>query len=418
MLNPQKVAKHLSESRKAAGLTQNQLAERLHISFQAVSKWETGAAYPGIETLYELSRLYGVTVDLLLGGDAAENELTYSKAGVDVTYTDAMKTAMARHLETSDARVLHKHGDFAALYDIKFEGMRHPVLALKAEEPGSKQKLAMQYGFMESVCHDMINHLVNDILVMGARPFAVLDTVICGNAEKDTVQTIVKGISEACRNNGCTLVGGETSIQPDVLEKGVYVLSASAAGVVEKDEIIDGSGIEAGDVVLAVASNGLHTNGYSLVRMMLAQMPELLHEKAGGEDFLTAVMKPHVSYYKALKEILAPSHGITGMAHITGGGIQGNLCRVIPEGLSARVDISRMRTLPVFETIRANGAVSDAEMLRTFNCGVGLAVVVKKVQADAVVAHISRFHDCYEIGVVEAGAERVALEGRLTPLLR
>ncbi len=181
---------------------------------------------------------------------------------------------MSKHLETKDKRVLNGLGPFASLYDIKFPEIENPVLVLKSEDPGSKQKLAMEYGYTESICHDMINHLVNDIVVMGAKPLAVLDTIVCGNAEKDTIKSLVKGVSGACRENECSLVGGETSIQPLVVESGVYVLTSSIAGIVEKSKVIDGSAIEE-DAVLAIASNGLHTNGYSLIRLLMDKMPQI-----------------------------------------------------------------------------------------------------------------------------------------------
>lgn len=209
MLDYKKTGTFLASKRKQAQMTQADVAQKLGVSFQSVSKWENGT--------------------------------------------------------------------------LPFPEIPHPVLVLKSEEPGSKQKLAMEYGYSESICHDMINHLVNDIMVMGARPLAVLDTIVCGNAEKETIKSFIKGISDACRENGCSLVGGETSIQPQVVAKGVYVLTSSIAGIISKDKVIDGSGITEGDTVLAVASNGLHTNGYSLVRMLMDQMPQIKLEKLMGK---------------------------------------------------------------------------------------------------------------------------------------
>lgn len=209
MLDSIKVGHFIMNKRKEAGLTQQQLADKLNLTFQAVSKWETGTAFPNVEILTDLAALLQVTVDEILAGTEKEKEgLSYSKAGVDIAYTDSMKKEMARYLETKDERVLNGLGPFASLYDIHFQDIEHPVFVLKSEEPGSKQKLAMEYGYTESICHDMINHLVNDIAVMGAKPFAVLDTIVCGNAEKDTIKTLIKGISHACRENECSLVGG------------------------------------------------------------------------------------------------------------------------------------------------------------------------------------------------------------------
>ena len=369
--------------------------------------------FPNIEILKDLAAVLEVTVDeILAGSEKEENGLSYSKAGVDIAYTDSIKKEMEKSLETNDRRVLNGLGPFASLYDINFPEIKDPVLVLKTEEPGSKQKLAMEYGYTESICHDMINHLVNDIIVMGANPLAVLDCIVCGSAEKDTIKTLVKGVSEACRENECSLVGGETSIQPLVVDHGVYVLSSSIAGIVERDNIIDGSAIEEGDAILAVASNGLHTNGYSLVRLLMDKKPQIKMDKVGDMTFIEQIMKPHTPYYKAVKDLFDGT-SIHGMAHITGGGIEGNLCRVIPDGLSAGIELSKIRIPELFRFIRDNGNISDDEMLRTFNCGAGLIIVTSQKDKSAVMKHIGETYDCYEIGKIGAGESKVVFEGRL-----
>ncbi|MBQ8563727.1 MAG: helix-turn-helix domain-containing protein, partial [Firmicutes bacterium] len=188
MLDNKKISEFIAYKRKMQGLTQMEVADRLNISFQAVSKWENGTL-PNVEALAELAKLLGVTIDEILNGkERNEERFSYSKAGVDISYTDAMKQEMAVYLKSEDRRVLNGLGPFASLYDIDFPEIENPVLVLKSEEPGSKQKLAMGFGYSESICHDMINHLVNDIAVMGAKPLAVLDTIVCGNAEKETVK--------------------------------------------------------------------------------------------------------------------------------------------------------------------------------------------------------------------------------------
>lgn len=413
MLNGEKIGLFIMNRRKELGLTQQQLADKLHISFQAVSKWEKGTTYPNIEILRDLAIVLDVSTDEILAGGRKETDgLSYSKAGVNIAYTDAIKKEMAQHLESGDKRVLNGLGPFASLYDIRFPSIKEPVLVLKSEEPGSKQKLAMEYGYTESICHDMINHLVNDIVVMGAKPLAVLDTIVCGNAEKETIKTLVKGISDACRANECSLVGGETSIQPSVVDSGVYVLTSSIAGIVEKSRVIDGSNIQTGDVVLAIASNGLHTNGYSLVRLLMDKMPQIKLDKIDGMTFIEQIMKPHTPYYKSIKDLLELNI-LHGMAHITGGGIEGNLNRVIPDGLSAVIDLSKLRVQNIFKYIRNAGNIGDAEMLRTFNCGVGFILVVSERDADFVKACVSKMYDCYEIGRIESRPDKIAFESRI-----
>jgi len=409
-----KTGKFIADRRRQLGLTQQQLADKLNISFQAISKWETGSTYPNIELLRALALVLDVTADEILAGTAqSDKSISYSMAGVDITYTDSIKKDMSKHLETKDSRVLNSLGQFASLYDINFPNIKNPVLVLKAEEPGSKQKLAMEYGYTESICHDMINHLVNDIVVMGARPLAVLDTIICGNAEKDTINTLVKGISDACRENECSLVGGETSIQPSVIDDRVYVLTASIAGIVEKEQVIDGSQIEEGDVVLSIASNGLHTNGYSLVRLLMDKMPQIKLDKVDGITFIEQIMQPHTPYYPALKGLLALGI-LKGMAHITGGGIAGNLCRIIPAGLSAEIDLSKIQLPNIFKYIRNQGKISDSEMLQTFNCGVGLIIVARAKDKAEIIRHISQYHDCREIGTINKGNVAVQFTEKLS----
>ena len=345
-------------------------------------------------------------------GNDTQETFTYSSAGIDINHLDSVKKEMSEYISTDNPRALNGLGPFASLYDIKFDNISHPILVLKTEEPGSKQKLAVEYGYVESVCHDMINHLVNDIIVMGAAPLAVLDTIVCGKADRETVKSIIKGISDACRANECVLVGGETSVQPGIVDDGTYILTSSIAGIVEKDKIIDGSKIAEGDVIIAVASNGLHTNGYTLVRSLMDKKPQIKEETICGETFIEAIMKPHTAYYAAVKGIDS-ANGVKGMAHITGGSIEGNLVRIIPDGKCAEIDLGKIKPLALFNRIRSYGNISDSEMLSTFNCGVGLVIVAAPGDAAAVMEHVARRHECYPIGTISSGASKIAFHNEL-----
>jgi phosphoribosylformylglycinamidine cyclo-ligase len=309
--------------------------------------------------------------------------------------------------------VLNRLGAFASLVEGRFDNYRHPILVLKTDEPGSKQKLAFQLGRVSSLSYDLINHLVNDVIVMGAVPLYVLDCIVCGKVEPGVIRTLVAGMAAACCEQDCVLVGGETSVQPGVVADGVYVLSASAVGVVEKDQIIDGSRILENDVVVAVASNGLHTNGYTLVRALLARNPKLASRDMDGETFLDVIMRPHRCYFQALRGLFGFA-GLNGMAHITGGGIAGNLSRVLPPSLDARVDRGLLRIPPVFKIIRDDGNLPEEDMLRTFNMGIGLALVCAPDAVDHIVAHLRRNGcDVYPMGVIEKGSGKVKYQGQL-----
>jgi phosphoribosylformylglycinamidine cyclo-ligase len=309
--------------------------------------------------------------------------------------------------------VLNTLGAFASLYEARFPGYRDPVLVMKMEEPGSKQKLAFRHGRLDTLCRDLVNHLVDDIVVMGARPLAVQDVIVCGHLVEETVMTLVRGMAEACRDLGCTLVGGETSEQPGVLEAGTYVLAASVVGVVDRTAIVDGSAIRAGDVILALASNGLHTNGYTLVRALLDRDPALEGREVAGVTFLDAIMRPHTPYLRPLEGLFGDP-ALHGLAHITGGGMEGNLRRVLPRDLDAIIQLDALRPPLLFRVIRDAGGIDTPEMLRTFNLGVGITAVIEPAAERRVREHVaSHGVACHRIGTIEAGAGRVRFQGNL-----
>ena len=339
--------------------------------------------------------------------------LSYKSSGVNRDTENETKEGIASALQTADKRVLNQVGAFASLYDGEFPGYEHPVLVLKTEEPGTKQLLAFQHDRYESVCRDLINHLVNDCIVMGAKPLSIQDCIVCGKVEKPVVLRMVNAFAETAKENECTLTGGETSWQPGVIPEGTYILTASIVGVVEKERIIDGSKIQKGDTVVALTSSGAHTNGISLVRKIMEENPAILGEKVGADSFIEAILTPHRAYYKVLKDLFT-NDGLVGLAHITGGGIQENLNRILPDGLSASIDLSKIRILPVFQTLKKFGGLEDADMLRTFNMGVGITAVVRKEFAEEAIAHIkAQGIEAYELGTIVEGDKKVQFTGQL-----
>ena len=340
-------------------------------------------------------------------------QLSYRQAGVDIDATDAAKQAMAASMRTTDSRVLNRLGPFASLFDARFPGYEHPVLVLKIEEPGSKQLLAFQHDRVETIAHDTINHLTNDVIVMGAEPLAALDAVICGQFEPAVVTRLVAAFADACRAQGCALVGGETSVQPGVLGAGSYVLVASMVGVVEKSKIIDGARIAPGDRVLALASNGPHTNGYTLIRALMDRHPELLDRSVDGVPFLDAILAPHQPYYPAVREARDWPE-VRGLAHITGGGIAGNLSRILPATVDARIDLTALRVPAIFRLLREVGDLETADMVRTFNMGAGLVAVVAAEAAERFRRHVeAQGYESYAIGEIVRGGGQVVFDGRI-----
>ncbi len=339
--------------------------------------------------------------------------LSYAKAGVDIDVTDAAKRRMAESVDSGDGRVLNRLGAFASLVEGRFDGIEHPILVFKTDEPGSKQKLAFELGRPGTIAYDLVNHLINDVIVMGAEPLYMQDCIVCGTIDPDIVTEIVEHMAIACRQQGCALVGGETSVQPGVVVTGLYVLSASAIGVVDREKIIDGSAIAEGDVVLGIPSNGLHTNGYTLVRRLLEQDPSLKDSRVDDDTFINVVMRPHTCYYKAVRGLF-DHPGLKGLAHITGGGIQDNLCRILPPELDASIDLSALQIPEIFRVIRRLGNVPDADMLRTFNMGTGLTLVCSPDAVQHVTDHLAKC-DCatHRLGEIIKGSKQVRYQGRV-----
>ncbi|MGC2503990.1 MAG: phosphoribosylformylglycinamidine cyclo-ligase, partial [Silvibacterium sp.] len=279
---------------------------------------------------------------------------------------------------TFTKNVLSEIGGFGGLFKLDTAKFKQPVLVSSADGVGTKLKIAFELGIHHTVGADLVNHCVNDIAVQGATPLFFLDYLATGRLNEEVTEKIVVGLSEACRANGCALIGGETAQMPGFYADGEYDLAGFIVGVVDKDSLITGAKIQIGDVLLGLPSTGLHTNGYSLARKLFFdkagykpdQYINALKEKAGA-----ALMKTHRSYLHVIQKLTA-GELIAGMAHITGGGITENLPRILPKGISAQVDLGSWPVLPVFEHLRELGNVEQDELLRTFNMGIGLIAVV------------------------------------------
>ena len=330
---------------------------------------------------------------------------------VDIDLANEIKAEMKTIIGAGSNNVLSKMTDFSAMLELSGQ-YRHPVLVLKTEEPGSKQILASKYGRLANVAYDMIHHLINDCICMGATPLSVQDAIICGKIDKDDIKTLVDAMARCCEEQGCRLTGGETSEQPGVLPEKTYILTSSIVGVVEKDSIIDGTSVRPDDVVLALESSGIHTNGYTLVRKIMEKYPGIVKESVGGMSFIDSILTPHRCYYRAISDLF-PLRIIKGIAHITGGGIRENLNRILPANMDAELWADRYNILPIFQLLRRYGNISDQEMLRTFNLGVGMTIITAPENAEKVTAHImDRGIGCYPIGRIVGGEQNVKIIGK------
>ena len=307
--------------------------------------------------------------------------LSYKDAGVDIDAGDALVERIKPYAKkTMREGVLNGLGGFGALFEIS-KKYQNPVLVSGTDGVGTKLKLAFEWGFHDTVGIDLVAMSVNDILVQGAEPLFFLDYFACGKLDIDTAANVIKGIAQGCEQSNCALIGGETAEMPTMYPDGEYDLAGFAVGAVEKDKIINGSTITAGDVILGLASNGVHSNGFSLVRKVLEVSQADLNMDMGGVTLQQAISAPTRIYVKPILATLEQIN-IKGMAHITGGGLTENVPRVLPEGLQAVIHSNSWTRSPLFQWLQQAGNISDDEMHRVFNCGIGMVVIVSANDAD------------------------------------
>ncbi|MDX6692901.1 MAG: phosphoribosylformylglycinamidine cyclo-ligase [Blastocatellia bacterium] len=339
--------------------------------------------------------------------------ISYRDAGVDI---DAANEATARIKRlaraTFNERTLSEIGSFGGMFDGSFPQMSAPVLVASADGVGTKLKIAFMTGVHNTIGRDLVNHCVNDILVQGARPLFFLDYIATGKLSPDIVAAIVEGVAAGCLENKCALLGGETAEMPGFYAEGEYDVAGFIVGIVDREKVIDGHNISAGDVVLALPSVGLHTNGYSLARKLFFEVagygPETRIEQLNS-TIGAALLQPHVSYLTALEGLL-DSGLIKGLAHITGGGLTENIPRILPEGTSVLIARDTWPVLPIFSVMQEIGSIPDAEMYRAFNMGVGMVIICAAGDAATIKAHLNeRGETCHEIGRVEQGNREVLI---------
>ncbi len=328
--------------------------------------------------------------------------LSYRDAGVDIDAGDALVEAIKPLAKrTMREGVLKGIGGFGALFEIS-KKYKEPVLVSGTDGVGTKLKLAFELNRHDTVGIDLVAMSVNDILVQGAEPLFFLDYFACGKLDVATATAVVGGIATGCEQSGCALIGGETAEMPSMYPAGEYDLAGFAVGAVEKSKIIDGTTIAAGDVILGLASSGVHSNGFSLVRKIIEVAKPDLNADFHGRPLADVLMEPTRIYVKPLLALME-SFDVKGMVHITGGGLVENIPRVLQPQLTAVLDASSWTMPPLFQWLQQHGGVADAEMHRVFNCGIGMVVIVAADQADAALAQLQAAGETVnKIGVIRA----------------
>lgn len=325
---------------------------------------------------------------------------TYKSAGVDkeegYKTVDRIKSAVA---QTHNKNVLNNLGSFGAFYEIG--GYKNPVLVSGTDGVGTKLKVALDSKRYDSIGVDCFAMCANDILCHGAKPLFFLDYLACGKLDSEIAAEIVLGMVEACKDNNCALIGGETAEMPGMYQPGDYDVAGFCVGIVEKDQIIDGSKIEAGHQIIALPSSGFHSNGFSLVRKIFTDF----NQEFEGKPLYETLLVPTRLYYQPVHRLLEEVE-VAGIAHITGGGIIENIPRIIPEGLSAKIDTSTIKIPSIMLELEKRGNIERNEMYGTFNMGVGMVIVVDKTHADKI---LDLLEDAYVIGEITEGDSKIEL---------
>ena len=333
---------------------------------------------------------------------AGNTSISYRDAGVDIEAGDALVEQIKPFAKrTMRPEVLGGIGGFGSLFEMP-KKFKNPVLVSGTDGVGTKLKLAFELNKHDTVGIDLVAMSVNDILVQGAEPLFFLDYFACGKLEVGTAAQGIKGIAQGCEQSGCALVGGETAEMPGMYPAGEYDLAGFAVGCVDKESLITGKTISSGDVVLGLASSGAHSNGYSLIRKLIAKSGIDMDADFHGKPFKDVVMAPTRIYVKSLLKLIE-AMPVKGMAHITGGGITENVPRVLPEGLTAEIKKGSWDMPALFTWLQAQGNVAESEMHKTFNCGIGMVVIVAKEQASAAMALLkAEGEQVFEIGHIRA----------------
>ena len=347
--------------------------------------------------------------------------LTYAEAGVDIDAGNRMVELIkplvrATRRRGADAEI----GGFGGLFDLKGAGFSDPVLVAATDGVGTKVKIAIETGHHDTIGIDLVAMSVNDLVVQGAEPLFFLDYFACAHLDPQVGAAVVAGIAHGCKQSGCALIGGETAEMPGLYQPGDYDVAGFAVGAAERGALLPRADIAAGDVVLGLASSGVHSNGFSLVRRVASHAGLAWSAPAPfapGRTLGEAVLTPTRLYVKSCLAAIRETGAVKALAHITGGGFADNIPRVLPKGLAAQIDLARVPVLPVFRWLAAAGNIAQEEMLRTFNCGIGMIAVVAADRADAVAGILAREGDDVQrlgrIVTVAAGEMQVRFASRL-----
>lgn len=408
MLNYEKIGLFLQNKRKTYGLTQKQLAEYLNITFQAVSRWEKGLSIPSIDILQDLSQLFNVSVDQILKGEDDSHMFSYAKSGVNALKFDVFNRDIERYIRNTTLNPSFRGG----IYHLETTKYVDPYIVSRSLEPGSKQLLAIEYGYIQELVQDTFYTLLNDIVAIGTKPLFLTHTIVSGQDNMDFTKRYIQEFYEVAHSYQVELMHVNRSVKPNYIQNQMHMIDTQLIGIMDAKNIIDCKTIQENDDVLYIASNGLHHHGYSLIRDYMQANPLVVHETVNNHTFMEEIMKVPYCYYGCIQPLIEKGL-LHGAVHIAGLGVSRNIKRIIPEGLCATIDLQKIVVPEIFSFLKQHLQVSDEEMLKTFNCGIGYILITDQEYTKQVIQTISKYFVCKKVGTIIKSSEKAMLQNQL-----
>lgn len=409
MTSLENVGKYIAERRKAAGLTQSDLGRLLNVSMQAISKWENGICYPGVEILMRLAAELGVTVDEILSGrNNSVQIITFKDAGLRTNENWDLLNKSYTYVSWQDENLIDTATPFASMYRLPIKDMEEPVLSFMVNSPGSKLRFAIDYGYVKNICHDLVNKLANDIVQTGAKPYILRNAVVCGNLNKEILETICMGFKEACETSGIAYAGSEISFQPRNVAFGDFTMTAGMAGLVDRKNILDGKNICDGDIMIALPSRGMHSTNFPLLRILFDKCSDLKNVMMdNGRKIVDEIMEPGYSYYEMLEKLLniGMIKGIVIPASTLDSGCK---YRMVPDKFDIEIYWDKLKPTELFRKLYEVSNMYGMSMPDYFNCGIGMIIIIDKRDKEKVMRHLHRYINCYEMGRIKKGDKKEA----------
>lgn len=408
MIEKQEFGRRIAYYRQARGITQKELAEKVNVSCQAVSRWEVGKCFPAIDILYEIAMFLNVTVEQLLVGNAYnDRNYAYKSVGLDTTKLYTVKDELLKYI-SEDERLVYSHYKEPLMYKINLSDYNDPVLFSTLNVPGSKAKFSKEYGLHENICFDVVARAINNVVKYGADPFLLQAHVVCGDWDNNQFIVMGQSLKQACEESGVTFAGLDIAAQPVNHSLNDYELFVELLGVADNSQLILGDSIKAGDMLIAIASPGIDATSYPFVKIIFEQESKTLNGSEGLKNELAKkVLEPNVSYANVIKE-LRKNNQIHGICRVENSIIKDTLFKCVPHDLGVEIDLSSIPVNGLYKLLIDNNLIEKESITYKFSLGIGMIVIVSKHDENKTINIIKKFHDCFVIGEIKEKRDNMA----------